>query len=176
MLSKTISAGSFDEFESFYHRMEKRARAQMADLVRRTAGADAAGVKPEVVFGKPAEEIVRFAAAHRADLIVLASHRMDVSGGQPDLGTVSCIRPTLSWSGVDASSATVNTCRIRESISHASTSRARTHTATHTSRWVPIVSRCFSPDAEYPMLDIDGTPEQLDHLVRGLQAALASRA
>jgi nucleotide-binding universal stress UspA family protein len=27
--------GSFDEFESFYHRMEQRARAQMADLVRR---------------------------------------------------------------------------------------------------------------------------------------------
>ena len=61
----------------------------MADLVRRTAGADAAGVRPEVVFGKPAEEIVRFAAAHRADLIVLASHRIDVPGGEPDLGTVS---------------------------------------------------------------------------------------
>ena len=86
---QTISAGRFDEFESFYHRMEKRARTQMADLVRRTAGADAAGVSPEVVFGKPAEEIVRFAAAHRADLIVLASHRIDVPGGQPDLGTVS---------------------------------------------------------------------------------------
>ena len=86
---QTISAGSFDEFETFYHRMEKRARTQMAALVRRTAGADAAGVNPEVVFGKPAEEIVRFAAAHRADLIVLASHRIDVPGGQPDLGTVS---------------------------------------------------------------------------------------
>ena len=33
----------------------------------------------------------------------------------------------------------------------------------------------LSPDAEYPMLDIDGTPQQLDDVVRGLQAALASR-
>jgi len=86
---QTISAGSVDEFASFYQRLEKRARTQMVDLVRRTAGADAAGVKHEVVFGKPAEEIVRFAAAHRADLIVLAAHRIDVPGGHPDLGTVS---------------------------------------------------------------------------------------
>jgi hypothetical protein len=33
----------------------------------------------------------------------------------------------------------------------------------------------LAPDAEYPMLDIDGTPQQLDDVVRGLQAALASR-
>ena len=34
----------------------------------------------------------------------------------------------------------------------------------------------LSPDAEYPLLDIDGTPTQLDDLVRALNAALASRA
>lgn len=33
----------------------------------------------------------------------------------------------------------------------------------------------LATDAEYPMLDIDGTPQQLDEVVRGLQAALASR-
>jgi hypothetical protein len=32
----------------------------------------------------------------------------------------------------------------------------------------------LSPDAEYPLLDIDGTPTQLDDLVRALNAALAS--
>jgi len=30
--------------------------------------------------------------------------------------------------------------------------------------------------AEYPTLDIDGTPQQLADVVRSLQAALASRA
>jgi hypothetical protein len=34
----------------------------------------------------------------------------------------------------------------------------------------------LEPDAEYPTLDIDGTPEQLDALLRGLQTALAARA
>jgi len=33
----------------------------------------------------------------------------------------------------------------------------------------------LSPDAEYPLLDIDGTPSQLDDLVRALKAALASQ-
>jgi hypothetical protein len=33
----------------------------------------------------------------------------------------------------------------------------------------------LAPKAEYPVLDIDGTPEQLEALVRGLHAALASR-
>jgi hypothetical protein len=32
----------------------------------------------------------------------------------------------------------------------------------------------LAPDAEYPMLDIDGTPEQLSDLVRRLQSALSS--
>jgi hypothetical protein len=33
----------------------------------------------------------------------------------------------------------------------------------------------LAPDADYPMLDIDGTPEQLGDLVRQLQSALMSR-
>jgi hypothetical protein len=32
----------------------------------------------------------------------------------------------------------------------------------------------FSPDADYPVLDIDGTPTQLNDLVRALNAALAA--
>ena len=33
----------------------------------------------------------------------------------------------------------------------------------------------LSPDADYPLLDIDGTPTELDELVQALNAALASR-
>jgi hypothetical protein len=33
----------------------------------------------------------------------------------------------------------------------------------------------LAPDAEYPVLDISGTSEQLDAVVRELQAALTSR-
>jgi hypothetical protein len=34
----------------------------------------------------------------------------------------------------------------------------------------------LAPDAAFPMLDIDGTPQQLGDLLRRLQAALASQA
>jgi hypothetical protein len=34
----------------------------------------------------------------------------------------------------------------------------------------------LSPDAAYPLLDIDGTPTQLDDLVRDLKAALLSQS
>jgi hypothetical protein len=33
----------------------------------------------------------------------------------------------------------------------------------------------MAPDANYPLLDIDGTPEQLGDLVHQLQSALMSR-
>jgi hypothetical protein len=33
----------------------------------------------------------------------------------------------------------------------------------------------LAPDAEYPVLDVDGTSEQLDEVVQELQAALAIR-
>jgi hypothetical protein len=33
----------------------------------------------------------------------------------------------------------------------------------------------LAPDAEYPVLDVDGTSEQLEEVVRELQAALAVR-
>ncbi len=34
----------------------------------------------------------------------------------------------------------------------------------------------LSPDAQYPVLDINGTGEQLEVVVRGLESALASRS
>jgi hypothetical protein len=33
----------------------------------------------------------------------------------------------------------------------------------------------LAPDAEYPVIDVDGTSEQLDAVVRELRAALAAR-
>jgi len=33
----------------------------------------------------------------------------------------------------------------------------------------------LTPDADHPLLDIDGTPEQLGDLVRRLQSALTTR-
>jgi nucleotide-binding universal stress UspA family protein len=46
-------------------------------------------VESVVVYGRRAEGIVDFAAAHDVDLIVLASHRVDPSMANRDWGTIS---------------------------------------------------------------------------------------
>jgi universal stress protein A len=46
-------------------------------------------VVEEIVYGDRPEEIVKFAAAHKIDLIVLASHRINPSAVGRDWGTIS---------------------------------------------------------------------------------------
>lgn len=75
------------EFRSFYERLRRKAEA----VVKRAAGTLAASglrVQHTVTIGEPAREIVRVAAARRADLVVLGSHRLAPGPGQ-GLGTTS---------------------------------------------------------------------------------------
>lgn len=83
---ETVPGVSFDELKTFYLQLEQKARTAMAQVTRR-AGVDVR-VVDEVVFGRRAEEIVRFAADREVDLIVLASHRVDPSH-ERDWGTIS---------------------------------------------------------------------------------------
>jgi nucleotide-binding universal stress UspA family protein len=85
---ETIRGLGFDELRAFYGRLEKRSREKMAALARRSA-ATGVRVAQAVVYGARAEEIVKFAAAHRADLIVLASHRVKPIMVGRDWGTIS---------------------------------------------------------------------------------------
>jgi len=75
------------EFRGFYARLRRRAEG----VVERAAGTLAASglrVSCMVTIGDPAREIVRVAAARRADLVVLGSHRIGTGPGQ-GLGTTS---------------------------------------------------------------------------------------
>jgi nucleotide-binding universal stress UspA family protein len=82
----TIDGLEFDELQPFYDRLERKARAEMTERVRH---AGAARSECAVVYGRAHEEIVRFAATHNVDLIVLASHRVDPSMANRDWGTIS---------------------------------------------------------------------------------------
>ena len=79
---------SFKELKPFYERLERKARTTMNELIRRAPerSASAAGA---VVYGRRAEDIVKFAAANGVDLIVLASHRVNPSRVNRDWGTIS---------------------------------------------------------------------------------------
>jgi nucleotide-binding universal stress UspA family protein len=46
-------------------------------------------VESAVVYGRRAEEIVKYASANNVDLIVLASHRVNPSMVNRDWGTIS---------------------------------------------------------------------------------------
>ena len=85
---ETVSGASFDEFRTFYDELEARSRAKLNAL---SEYLEKAGTIPnrEVVYGKPVEQIVTFAEDHAVDLIVLASHPLDLSQPGRRWGTIS---------------------------------------------------------------------------------------
>jgi len=60
----------------FYEKLEKSAAEGMRSLTQGLGEHPLIG-RQEIVYGKRAEEIVRFAEEHGSDLIVLSSHRVD---------------------------------------------------------------------------------------------------
>ena len=68
----------YEELEEFYKRLEDRAASAMEAMTEplRAAGVP---VDQEVCYGRRAEEIVRYAEDKGVDLIVLNSHRVDLS-------------------------------------------------------------------------------------------------
>jgi nucleotide-binding universal stress UspA family protein len=77
------------ELETFYRKLESRARKKLAPLAARLEKAGAAAVRAEVVFGNRVDEILRAATARRVDLIVLSSHRVDPRRPGAGWGTIS---------------------------------------------------------------------------------------
>jgi universal stress protein A len=85
---ETVRGLDFEEMKSLYQRLEKKARGTMTAAIGRLPPTDAE-VTAEIVYGDRAEEVVNFAAAHDVDLIVLASHKVDVAAKGRDWGTIS---------------------------------------------------------------------------------------
>ena len=83
---ETVPNVPYEELQAFYSRLEARALSRMAAFVGRIGG-PGPRVLQEVVYGRRADEIVRFAVQRHCDLIVLASHRVDPAAH--DWGTLS---------------------------------------------------------------------------------------
>jgi nucleotide-binding universal stress UspA family protein len=77
-----------DEVKPFYQKLEQKAQRIMS-AARERLGKTKTHVVQEIVYGDRAEEIVRFAAAHNIDLILLASHKVNPSVIGRDWGTIS---------------------------------------------------------------------------------------
>ena len=74
--------------ESFYRKLEKAAREKLKKLLVPFAE-NRLPARAEILYGKPVAEILRFAAANRADLIVMSSHKLPLRRSGESWGTVS---------------------------------------------------------------------------------------
>jgi universal stress protein A len=83
---ETIEGLEFKELKALCAGLERKARRRMSAMARRNKRSEPACA---VEYGRRAEEIVRFATANDVDLIVLASHRVNLSAVGRDWGTIS---------------------------------------------------------------------------------------
>jgi nucleotide-binding universal stress UspA family protein len=78
----------FNEMSDFYRGLENRASAKLFALVERLEE-KGVSARHEVLFGKRAETIVRYAEEKAADLMILSSHKVDRDHPALGLGTLS---------------------------------------------------------------------------------------
>ena len=96
---ETIEHIQFDELKSFYERLEKSARKGLREFSEKFVS-NKLQIDQAVVYGHRSRAIVDFAIEHRADLIILASHRID-----PD-------RPGHDWSSISYAVAILSPCPV----------------------------------------------------------------
>lgn len=85
---ETIEHIEFEEMADFYRGLETRAAAKLFALEERLIQA---GVRArhEIVYGKRAETVVRYAEDQGMDLLILSSHKVDREHPALGWGTIS---------------------------------------------------------------------------------------
>ena len=96
---ETVEHITFDEMKQFYDRLETSARKGLQECSERFT---MAGLKVEqvVVYGHRTRAIVDLAVENRAELVIMASHRID-----PD-------RPGHDWSSISYAVAILAPCTV----------------------------------------------------------------
>ena len=85
---ETIEHVEFDEMKDFYRGLETRAAAKLFAMEERFQSAGVR-VRHDILYGKRAEAIVRFAEDHEMDLMILSSHKVDREHPALGWGTIS---------------------------------------------------------------------------------------
>lgn len=80
---KRIAGGEDEEFADFYKKLEKKAHKKMAELAS-THENETVPLTTHIILGNRVEEIIRFSEEQEVDLIVMASHKINLE--QPDTG------------------------------------------------------------------------------------------
>ena len=77
-----------EELKSFYHRLEQSVQRELS-AASQSLAEQGVTASTHIVFGRRAEEVVRFAIQNQVDLIVLRSHRYDPQSASFLVGTLS---------------------------------------------------------------------------------------
>ncbi|RPH53591.1 universal stress protein [bacterium] len=85
---ETIEHIEFEEMGDFYRGLEARAAAKLFQMEEKLKKAGVP-TRHEVVYGKRAEAIVRYAEEHETDLMILSSHKVDRDHPALGWGTIS---------------------------------------------------------------------------------------
>jgi nucleotide-binding universal stress UspA family protein len=85
---ETIADADSEEFDVFYDKLAKRAQNKLGEMARRYDREDLV-IHTEIMYGKRAIEIVKFARENAVDLIVLSSHKIDRKNALGGWGTIS---------------------------------------------------------------------------------------
>lgn len=85
---ETIEHLDFDEMGEFYRGLETRAAAKLSVMQEKLVSS---GIRlhHEILFGKRAESIIRYAEDNGMDLMILSSHQVDRDHPALGLGTIS---------------------------------------------------------------------------------------
>jgi nucleotide-binding universal stress UspA family protein len=85
---ETIEHIDFNEMADFYHGLEARATAKLFAL-QENLQEKGVRVRHEVLFGKRAETILRYAEENGTDLMILSSHKVDRDHPALGFGSIS---------------------------------------------------------------------------------------
>jgi nucleotide-binding universal stress UspA family protein len=85
---ETIDYVTDDEIDQFYDTLQSQARRKMDQLAIPFQDAQIQ-IDSRIVLGKRAREIVTYALQNEVDLVVMSSHRVDLSDGPRGWGTLS---------------------------------------------------------------------------------------
>jgi len=85
---ETVEHIGFEEMADFYRSLETRASARLFAMEERFQQAGVR-VHHDILFGKRAETVVRFAEEHGIDLMILSSHKVDREHPALGWGTIS---------------------------------------------------------------------------------------
>jgi nucleotide-binding universal stress UspA family protein len=85
---ETIEHIEFEEMAGFYHGLEARAAARLFTMEEKLTQANVRA-RHEIVYGKRAETIVRYAEEQGMDLLILSSHKVDREHPALGWGTIS---------------------------------------------------------------------------------------